>query len=141
MKVTPNQIKYILDLPTKKEANKMIATVLYPNDYAQAKLQAELNPNLICDAILFEVVKNIPIVSTIVDIKENCLSRQAFRIWMLRDYPMGKMILKSPPKTIRLPVGLRELLSDRQLSYISNFWNSRYGDFMYDENDKFQFNP
>jgi len=95
-------------------------------DYAQAKIEHEINPDGEIDAELFEKKTGIPVVFALKDLRENALKRPAFKKYLLNDYPEKMLNVARPPETVTLTPALRELLSDEVVSEIDRYWNKNY---------------
>jgi hypothetical protein len=124
MRITAKQLAFLLNI-TKTNANKKIMLALHGN-YAQAKMEHEINPDGEIDAELFEKKTGIPVVAAMNDLRENALKRKAFAKYLLRDFPEAAIGVQRPPKLVRLPEGLRSLLSEQVIDEICEFWNKNY---------------
>jgi hypothetical protein len=124
MNINARQVAFLLGIP-KSDANKKIMLALHGN-YAQAKIESEINPDGMIDAELFENKTGIPILFALNDLKQNALKRKSFAKYLLRDFPEGAINVANPPKEVRLPVALRELLSKETLEEVEAYWNKKY---------------
>jgi hypothetical protein len=124
MMITAKQLAFLLNI-SKSDANKKIMLILH-QDYKQAKIEHEINPDGQIDAEIFEKKTGIPVLFALEDIKKNALKRKSYAKYLMKDFPESQISVSRPPKEVRLPSALRELLSKETLSEIEKYWNQKY---------------
>ena len=122
--INAKQLAFILGT-TVSAANKKIMLALHEN-YHQAKLESEMNPNGSINIELYEKKTGIPLRMAVDEIRLRALERKSYAKFLLRDFPEQQLNVEKPPKTIRLPEGLRTLLSPQTLEKVSEYWNGHY---------------
>lgn len=125
MNITASQLAFILNVP-QAEANAKIAFCLGYTPDRRDELKED--KNLSVEVRVFEK-KNFPIQFAIDSIKKNALKPGPYRGFLV-DYPLSKLKTNKStgfyPASIRLPEGLRSLLTHEQLSELKELWTERY---------------
>lgn len=131
MTISAQELAYILSIKVDS-ANSIIALRASDN-IETARMLSAVNSNLKIPIELLKGVTIIDLEKAIEDIRENSMTRPAFRKWLMVDHPLSKIAVSRPPKTVRLPRGLRSLLKEKDLLEIEAYWNNRFANVHFSE--------
>lgn len=118
------QLAFLLGISQRK-ANKMIAIVRFGNR-EQAQTEIKLNKNLHCNAELLQKYFLFDINEVLNNVKYRALKSTGMAEYLLQSYPLSKLMVSTPKKTIRLRPALRTLLSRETLNEIEAYWHEKY---------------
>jgi len=148
MKVSANQIQFLL----KGNKDRAWMMVMQVRKYLGEPVNFEGDKGIIknpsVDVKEFDKYHKLSIEAAILDIKNNSLTRSAFKKYLLFDYPEKKLGEKFkegkvPKDTIRLPPILRSLMSPKDLQAVDDHWNKHFAGkkYLYFDTIKPTFKP
>jgi hypothetical protein len=128
MRLTHVEVAFILNI-TQQEAIKKIICITEKNPH-KANHLLDMTKKISVDSDEFDIEYGTSLTFAAKDIVENCLNRNAYKKWLMHDWPLDQLEKEKPTKKIQLPVALRRLIKPEDREIIKRYWEQNFSDYV-----------